>query len=223
MHCATSFTVPGILNFSKQRSSGSSPWQRRARWYGGSQKDTRQQSRRQKKGWKRWRETARLSRPLRFPGPSPAPMPDIRPAVPGGAGRLTEISHAAKRHWGYPEEWIRIWRQELVVSPGCVAETPDYVADAGVSPVGFIGLDPRAQDEEVDHLWVMPHRMGKGIGRQLVERAPAHCREVKVKCCSRVHATARAPGAHSPYAGIDSGLGGAMFRRQRRTIRTIPR
>jgi len=41
----------------------------------------------------------------------------IRRAVPAEAGLLTEIAHAAKRHWGYPENWIRRWKSDLTITP----------------------------------------------------------------------------------------------------------
>jgi hypothetical protein len=34
-------------------------------------------------------------------------------AKPEDAETLTEIAHAAKRHWDYPERWIEAWRDIL--------------------------------------------------------------------------------------------------------------
>src|SRR2546425_9351805 len=34
----------------------------------------------------------------------------IRRAMPGEANALTKIAHAAKRHWGYPANWIAHWK-----------------------------------------------------------------------------------------------------------------
>jgi hypothetical protein len=34
-------------------------------------------------------------------------------AKPEDAAALTQIAHAAKRHWDYPERWIEAWRDIL--------------------------------------------------------------------------------------------------------------
>ena len=41
----------------------------------------------------------------------------IRRAKPAEAEVLTEIAHAAKRHWGYPENWIEHWKNDLTITP----------------------------------------------------------------------------------------------------------
>lgn len=43
----------------------------------------------------------------------------LRPATPADAAVLTEIAHAAKRHWGYPERWVQLWRAALTITPAC--------------------------------------------------------------------------------------------------------
>src|SRR5438445_217906 len=42
---------------------------------------------------------------------------EIRQAQRTDAESLTAIAHAAKRSWRYPEEWIRLWADELTVTP----------------------------------------------------------------------------------------------------------
>jgi hypothetical protein len=48
------------------------------------------------------------------------PMQIVR-AKPQEAEALTEIAHAAKRHWGYPEPWIQNWRDILTMRPEFIA------------------------------------------------------------------------------------------------------
>ena len=55
----------------------------------------------------------------------------IRRAVPAEADLLTEIAHAAKRHWGYPENWIREWKSDLTITPEFIATNEMYVAMYG--------------------------------------------------------------------------------------------
>lgn len=102
----------------------------------------------------------------------------LSPAVPADAPALTAIAHAAKRHWGYPEEWIRRWADTLTLTPEYLARHAGFVARVGEEIVGFcaLQLEPRpagtralheAGDAQLDHLWVRPEAMGKGIGRAL--------------------------------------------------------
>ncbi|PYS84043.1 MAG: GNAT family N-acetyltransferase, partial [Acidobacteria bacterium] len=55
----------------------------------------------------------------------------IRRAQPDEAAVLTEIAHAAKRHWGYPENWIEHWQDDLTITPDFIATNEMYVAING--------------------------------------------------------------------------------------------
>ena len=54
---------------------------------------------------------------------------EIRAGVPADAPVLTRVAHAAKRHWGYPEEWIRTWCGDLTVTAEYIEHHPIYVAE----------------------------------------------------------------------------------------------
>ena len=92
-------------------------------------------------------------------------------AKPEDAVVLTEIAHAAKRHWGYPERWIESWRNILTMCPEFIAENVTYSAIEEGRPVGFYLLTTENDGIHLDHLWIAPHAMGRGIGRALFEHA----------------------------------------------------
>jgi GNAT superfamily N-acetyltransferase len=105
---------------------------------------------------------------------------EIVRATPDLAERLTQIALAAKRYWGYPERWIEIWTPILTFTPEYVAVNPTYVAVEAGEPVGFYALmrstaGPRVQ---LDHLWLTPDWIGRGLGRQLFEHAVATARSL---------------------------------------------
>jgi GNAT superfamily N-acetyltransferase len=105
---------------------------------------------------------------------------EIVRATPDLAERLTQIALAAKRYWGYPERWIEIWTPILTFTREYVAVNPTYVAVAAGEPVGFYALmrstaEPRAQ---LDHLWLIPDWIGRGLGRKLFEHAVATARSL---------------------------------------------
>lgn len=84
---------------------------------------------------------------------------------------LTEIAFSAKRHWGYPERWIQSWRDILTISPEFIAANVAYSAIEGDRVVGFYLLTTESDGLHLDHLWIMPSAMGRGIGRALFEHA----------------------------------------------------
>ena len=104
-------------------------------------------------------------------------MVQIREACPQDATRLTQIALAAKRHWGYPDRWMEIWREELTLRPDFIAANETYAAVVDGQSVGFYALTRKNDTLHLLHLWVLPDWMGRGIGRLLffhaVERAKA--------------------------------------------------
>ncbi len=91
----------------------------------------------------------------------------IRRARPDEAEVLTEIAHAAKRHWGYPENWIEHWRADLTITPEFVARNEMYVAVIDEEVVGCCAIVLSDGLAELEHLWIRPQHMGAGVGRAL--------------------------------------------------------
>lgn len=96
--------------------------------------------------------------------------------VPGNAEvvdttELTEVAHAAKRHWGYPEEWIALWSDELTIRP-------DYLMRHRVRVIRdgrILGWCATYRDDDdvawLEACWVRPECSGQGIGKRLVDDA----------------------------------------------------
>lgn len=99
---------------------------------------------------------------------------EIRAARVDEADALTEIARRAKRHWGYPAEWMAEWRSALTLTPAYLATQEVVVAAGGDGPRGFYALEPASGPDglwSLAHLWVEPAWHGHGIGRQLFEHA----------------------------------------------------
>jgi GNAT superfamily N-acetyltransferase len=100
----------------------------------------------------------------------------IRRALPADARALTRVAHAAKRHWKYPEDWIRRWRDALTVTRRFVEHHPVYCAVRGARLLGFYALSGVGPTRELEHFWVAPEHIGRGVGARMFEHAVATLR-----------------------------------------------
>lgn len=83
---------------------------------------------------------------------------------------LTLIAIAAKCHWGYPATWIAQWKPALTTAE-YVRRYPTFAAVVDGEPVGFAAVVPNLPDARLDHLWVHPVAMRRGVGCTLFRRA----------------------------------------------------
>jgi len=98
-------------------------------------------------------------------------------ALPEDADSLTQIAHTAKRYWGYPERWIETWRDILTMCPEFIAANIAFCAVENDRAVGFYVLTTEKDSIHLDHLWILPAAMHRGIGRSLFEHAVAQTRD----------------------------------------------
>jgi N-acetylglutamate synthase-like GNAT family acetyltransferase len=91
----------------------------------------------------------------------------IRQASPKEAAALTQIAHDAKRHWGYPEDWIQHWHEDLTISSDFISNNQVYVAECESEVVGFYALVVGDRQAELEHMWVAPKYIGRGVGKEL--------------------------------------------------------
>ncbi len=125
----------------------------------------------------------------------------IRKASIEDASKLTAIAHDAKRHWGYPEHWIKHWQDDLTISPEYVASNQVYVAEHEGELLGFYALIIRHDKAELDHMWVTPAHIGTGVGKELflhaMQRAAReNVSEVEIEADPNVEGFYRKMGAY---------------------------
>lgn len=103
-------------------------------------------------------------------------------ARPDHAQTLTEIAISAKRHWKYPERWMKCWLPALTISSEYIASHETWLAMLNEKPVAWYSLAQDEADLWLDNLWVLPDFMGRGIGQSLFRHALERCqfREAKV-------------------------------------------
>ena len=91
----------------------------------------------------------------------------IRRAAVEEADTLTQIALDAKRHWGYPEHWIKHWESDLTITADFIREHHVYVAEQEGEVRGFYALCVNGNKAELEHMWVTPGSIGTGIGKEL--------------------------------------------------------
>ena len=89
----------------------------------------------------------------------------IRRADSSEAEQLTDIAHAAKRHWGYPDGWIEQWQTDLTITPDFIDDHEVFVAIINDSIAGCCALVVTDALAEIEHMWIKPEHMGSGVGR----------------------------------------------------------
>ena len=104
----------------------------------------------------------------------------IRPASPDDADVLTTIALEAKRHWGYPEHWIKHWESELTITADFIRENHVYVAEENGEIQGFYALCVADDKADLEHMWVTPARIGTGVGKELFLDAMERAAQLKV-------------------------------------------
>ncbi len=102
---------------------------------------------------------------------------EIRCAREDEAAALSAIARASKSHWPYPATQIEAWLDDLSVSPEQIAAHPTYVVECDNEAAGFYQLLVQEDSWILEHLWVLPHHMGNGVGRALLEHAAGLARQ----------------------------------------------
>lgn len=81
---------------------------------------------------------------------------------------------ASKAYWGYPAEFMEACCEELSVSSDDLAgdSFSYFVAESDGERVGYYALERiSGSGYELDALFVVPAKIGTGIGRRLIEHA----------------------------------------------------
>ena len=138
-------------------------------------------------------------------------------AKPEDADALTAIAHAAKRHWGYPERWMESWRDILTMRPEFIGSNIAYSAIEEGRAVGFYLLTTESDGLHLDHLWIAPHAMGRGIGRALFEHAVEESRRLGHRSL-RIEADPNAEGFYARMGARRVGETIAEIEGQRREL-----
>ena len=105
----------------------------------------------------------------------------IRPALFSEADSLARLAWRAKALWGYPVDVLEQWRVELSPTETSINTLPTFVAELDGDVAGWCQLGMNDTPVELDHLWVDPDFMRRGVGRALIAAACEHLRAHNVR------------------------------------------
>lgn len=108
-------------------------------------------------------------------------MIEIRRAQPREAETLTKLAHAAKAHWGYPTSWIKAWHDSLTFTHDYIAQHIVFIACIQERIVGVYALMKEDGIVYLDHMWVDPQHIGKGVGKALMQHMVLQAKQKDIR------------------------------------------
>lgn len=104
-------------------------------------------------------------------------MSHIRPARPDEAAEISALAMRSKAHWGYTDEQMEIFRDELTLTPTEIEKDEAFVVESDGAVVGFYtSCDHGEGNVEVGHLFVDPSALRRGFGTALMDHLTAAAR-----------------------------------------------
>jgi GNAT superfamily N-acetyltransferase len=98
----------------------------------------------------------------------------FRRASPADAEQLTVLTIASKAHWGYDEAFMDLARPSLTVSPEYLEANACWVAESDGATVGWFSLVSVPDGLLLDNFFLLPSRIGSGLGRLMWKEALRH-------------------------------------------------
>lgn len=129
----------------------------------------------------------------------------VRPAKLGDAEALTSIALLSKGSWGYPDEYLQLWKDELTITGAYIDAHVVWCAEQGGTVVGFYSLTQVAEGLELDFLYLLPDHMGQGVGSALLRHAMEHARAMGVQSL-RIVSDPNAEGFYTKHGARRIGM-----------------
>ena len=107
--------------------------------------------------------------------------------------RLCELAFEAKASWGYPREWLELWRADLIYDERTLREQCVIVAELERRVTGVCSFSCRGEDADLEGLWIDPALTRQGLGRTLLNEAirrAALCGAVRMRVVAEPRAEA---------------------------------
>jgi len=104
---------------------------------------------------------------------------------------LTNISFAAKKHWNYPNEYYKIWENELTISQEYISSNIVFKVLLNNNIIGFYSIVEVPNDFTtgnvfvqkgywLEHMFIHPHFHTKGIGSSLINHVKSQMNKIGI-------------------------------------------
>ncbi|WP_299124140.1 GNAT family N-acetyltransferase [uncultured Tenacibaculum sp.] len=95
---------------------------------------------------------------------------------------LTSIALTSKAYWGYNEELINSWKDDLTVTSKMIKEMMVYKFISSQKTIGFYILNqPQNNTIELEFLFIHPDVIGQKIGKQLLTHAIEKAKSLNIQ------------------------------------------
>ncbi len=82
---------------------------------------------------------------------------------------LTDITKKSKAHWGYSDEQMEKWSQDLTISKDYIKKCETYKLSLNSKIIAYYSyFNINENTVKLDNLFVVPEEMGKGYGKILM-------------------------------------------------------
>jgi ribosomal protein S18 acetylase RimI-like enzyme len=82
---------------------------------------------------------------------------------------LTEITKKSKAYWGYSEEQILKWKDNLTISKGYIENNSVFKLVKSERTIGYYSYCIKEKNVILDNLFLLPEYIGKGLGKYLMD------------------------------------------------------
>jgi len=95
----------------------------------------------------------------------------VRVANENEASFLSGLAMRSKSYWPYSFNYLEKCIGVLKITPEDIRNWPVSVSELNGEAVGFFALKPVNGENRLDHLWIDPRFIGRGIGKSLFQEA----------------------------------------------------
>lgn len=95
-------------------------------------------------------------------------MLKFRAALIDESETLSKLAITSKGYWGYPKHLLEIWMKDLRIEKDYIKENIVRTIWLDSELIGFFALKI-GNENELEHLWLLPEIIGKGFGKTAFE------------------------------------------------------
>ncbi|PHO19494.1 hypothetical protein CPU12_00885 [Malaciobacter molluscorum LMG 25693] len=107
-------------------------------------------------------------------------MIEFRDAITEQSQLLSDIAIESKGYWGYSREQLDIWRKDLRIEKEYIENNLIKIVYQNSNPVGFFSIKSGTLKKELDHLWLLPEIIGKGVGNIVFDKIINECKRLNI-------------------------------------------